>query len=298
MRATRFLGSTIARLAKEPLLHFTVAGALLFMGYGWLNPSAPSEADGPVRVGQGEIGWLRETFSSQWRRDPTDDEMTTLVGTLVQEHLLAREARALGLDQDDTIIRRRLAQKLTFLVDETTRIGDPDDLELQKYQAVNAERYRSDPRLSFQQIFYSPQRRASAMEDAKADLARMTPTELPNGDPLPLEFSYSMLNPSSVSSLFGHSFSEAVTGLKTGVWAGPLKSAYGVHLVMVTEREEAKPRSFEEVRSFLLDDWRRQKASDAAANYIQKLRVKYGVAVDDHAAQYDPARTAAVSAMQ
>ncbi len=286
----------LAGLAREPLVTFTIAGAFLFAGYAWLNPSVPSDSHGRVRVGQGEIRWLVETFSSQWRRDPTDDEMKTLIETLVREHLLAREARALGLDVDDTIVRRRLAQKLTFLIEETARFADPDDVELQKFQAAHAERYRLPPRLSFQQIFYSPNRRDSAMHDAKTDLVGMTPTELPNGDPLPLEFAFSMLDAAGIAALFGASFSEAVAGLEMGVWAGPLKSAYGVHLVRVTEREEGRPRSFQELRSTLLDDWRRQKASDAAAAYIEKLRHKYGVVVDHQAMQSDSARTAAIVA--
>jgi hypothetical protein len=294
--ATRSPSITLAGLLREPLIHFTLAGALLFAGYTWLNPDAPAETGGPVRVAQGDLGWLRETFSSQWRRDPTREEMNALVETLVREQLMAREARALGLDRDDTIVRRRLAQKLTFLVEETTRIADPDDLALQEFQAANAERYRSQPRLSFQQIFYSPKRRKNATDDAKAELTEITATDLPDGDPLPLEPVFSKIDPAGIASLFGPSFAEALVGVKPGVWAGPVKSAYGVHLVLVTEREEGKPRAFEEVRSALLDDWRRQKAAEASAAYLEKLRDKYGVVVDADPSQASPARTAAMSA--
>jgi hypothetical protein len=102
------------KLLREPLFHFLIAGALLFAGYEWLNRGKPqSEALEPVRIGEGEARWLRETFASQWRRQPTADEFNGLLATLVNEEVLAREARALGLDQDDTIVRRRLAQKLT-----------------------------------------------------------------------------------------------------------------------------------------------------------------------------------------
>jgi hypothetical protein len=291
--ATGSAFTTLGGLVREPLIHFALAGTVLFAGYTWLGTTPPNVADGPVRIGQGEIGWLRETFSSQWRRDPTQVEMKALVETLVQENLLAREARALGLDRDDTIVRRRLAQKLTFLVEETTRIGDPDDVELQKLQAANAERYRLEPRLAFQQIFYSPKRRQSATDDATAELAGITASDLPEGDPLPLEPAYSQLDPAAVTSLFGPSFAETVFGLKPGLWAGPVKSAYGVHLVRVTDRNEGKPRPFEEVRSALLEDWRRQKAKEAAEAYIEKLRDKYGVVVD--ATQAAPGRTAATA---
>lgn len=298
MTIIRSARTFLAGVAREPLVTFTLAGACLFAGYAWLNPGASIEAKTPVRVGQGEIRWLAETFSSQWRRDPTDEEMNGLIGTLVQEHLLAREARTLGLDVDDTIIRRRLAQKLAFLVEETAQIQNPDDVELRKYQAANAERYLSAPQISFRQIFYSPNRRANALDDAAADLAGLSPGDWPAGDPLPLEATYSRLDPAGVSALFGPSFAEAVARLTPGVWAGPLKSAYGVHLVLVTESEEGGPRPFEAVRASLLHDWRRQKASDASAAYIDKLRRKYGVTIDRQPAQLIPARTAAISAVR
>ena len=113
------------RLLKEPLLHFLVLGALLFAVYSWLNRSLPDNksAAGTVRITSNEIAWLKETWSRQWQREPTRDELRGLVTDFLKEELLAREARALGLDQNDTIVRRRLAQKLEFLVQDTSRLA-------------------------------------------------------------------------------------------------------------------------------------------------------------------------------
>ena len=128
------------KLLKDPLLHFVVAGAILFAGYelinrGEINPSATD----PVHIGEGEIRWLKETFANQWQRPPTEDELRGLVAGFLEEELFAREAKALGLDQNDTIVRRRLAQKLTFLVDDTSRIVEPADEELRRFYDANAE---------------------------------------------------------------------------------------------------------------------------------------------------------------
>ncbi len=267
-------------VVREPLIHFVVAGALIFGGYAWWSPTPPVAADGPIRIGQGEIGWLRETFSSQWRRDPTDEDMKLLIDTLVREQLLAREARALGLDRDDTIIRRRLAQKLLFLVEDTVRIGDPDERELRRFLEANAARYRSAPTLSFQHVFYSPKRRTNAAEEARLALAWAMETASPEGDPLPLESVYAQVDPAAIASLFGPDFAEALVGLQPGAWSGPVKSAYGVHLVRVTDRVEGKPRALEEVRQALLDDWLRQTARAASEAFMDKLREKYGVVID------------------
>ena len=159
------------KLYHDPLLHFAVAGALLFAGYTLINrgetDTSPTD---PVRVGEGEVLWLKETFANQWQRQPTGEELGGLVAGLLEEELLAREAKTLGLDQNDTIVRRRLAQKLAFLVDDTSRVAEPNEEDLRQFYATNAERFRVEPRLSFTQIFFNPTRRQHAETDAKAAL--------------------------------------------------------------------------------------------------------------------------------
>ena len=117
---------------REPLLHFAVAGAILFGGYSWLNnPRADTTAVEPVRISEGDVRWLKQTWSSQWLREPSAEELKGLVDDLLNEKLLAREAEAMGLGEDDTIIRRRLAQKLKFLVEDTAQLAEPSEAELQ-----------------------------------------------------------------------------------------------------------------------------------------------------------------------
>ena len=120
------------QLLREPLLHFAVVGAILFGGYSWLNnPRADTTAVEPVRIGEGDVRWLKQTWSSQWLREPSAEELKGLVDDLLNEKLMAREAEAMGLGEDDTIIRRRLAQKLKFLVEDTAQLAEPSEAELQ-----------------------------------------------------------------------------------------------------------------------------------------------------------------------
>jgi hypothetical protein len=273
-------------LLREPLVHFLIAGSLLFGGYEWLNRGVPRpEAANPVRIGKGELRWLSETFASQWHRQPTADELRDLLATLVNEELLAREARALGLDQDDTIIRRRLAQKLAFLIEDTSRIVEPDEAELRRYHAAHAERYRTEALVSFRQVMFSPQRRPNAEGDARQALAALTPasTEPPEGDPLLIERSFADIDARAVSALFGASFAEILFGLPPGSWSGPVRSSFGVHLVQVTLMRGAEPRRFEDVRQAVSEDWRRQKNADTRQAYLTRLRQKFGVTIDDQA---------------
>src|SRR5687768_15661085 len=118
----------MTRWAKEPLVHFAVIGGLLFGVYAWLNRRAAEVDENPahvIRISAGEVDWLKETWTRQWRRPPTQLELKGLVEDLLREEMLCREARAMGLDQDDIIVRRRLAQKMTFLLTDIGSVAQP-----------------------------------------------------------------------------------------------------------------------------------------------------------------------------
>jgi hypothetical protein len=165
------------RLLREPLLHFLVAGGLLFGIYLWLNPAglnARGTEARQVRIGEGEMRWLVETWSRQWRRAPTHDELRSLVSELLKEEILSREAREMRLDEGDTIVRRRLVQKLDFLLKDTARLIDPTEDDLRRLYGAHPERFQAAARVSFTQIYFSPQRRKDAVHDARAALARLS----------------------------------------------------------------------------------------------------------------------------
>jgi hypothetical protein len=271
---------------RDPLLHFAVAGALLFIGYTLMNRGETDPSTAPVHIGNGEVRWLKETFANQWQRTPTDDELRGLVAGFVEEELLAREAKTLGLDQKDTIVRRRLAQKLTFLVDDTSRVAEPSDEELRQFYNINAERFRLESRVSFTQIFFNPARRQHAEKDAKAALVLISTADgndraATMGDPTLLETEFHDVDAQTISNLFGPDFARSVFLVKLGSWAGPLKSGYGVHLVQKTDLRPATLRPFPEVRSKVLEEWRRQREEQTKAQYLGKLREKYGVVTED-----------------
>src|SRR5687768_7934451 len=104
------------RLLKEPLLHFAVIGGLLFAAYGWLNSGLGGSGAQQVIIDEGEANWLKHMWVRQWQREPTPQEMRGLLTDFLREELLYREARAMGLDENDIIVRRRLAQKMAFLI--------------------------------------------------------------------------------------------------------------------------------------------------------------------------------------
>lgn len=277
------------RVLKEPLLHFLLAGFALFGAYAWMDRAAENRKVGKapeIRVGGGDVQWLAENWTTQWRRPPTQEELRGLITDYVDEQLLAREARALGLEENDVIVRRRLAQKLTFLIEDTLRRAEPSDTELQRFYGAHPVRFGSDARISFRHIYFSQQRRADARADA-ADALRMLleeggpPKSRELGDRLLVEAEFNDETEQSISGVFGPDFARAVFSLKPGVWGGPIESAYGPHLVRVSALREARLRPLSEVRERVADEWKREQEKSAKERYLAELRSKYDLVVDD-----------------
>ncbi|MCP1831835.1 MULTISPECIES: peptidyl-prolyl cis-trans isomerase [Bradyrhizobium] len=276
------------KLLKEPLLHFLIAGAALFGAYAWMNraPEDPNAGQTPsLQVGAGDIEWLAQNWTTQWRRQPTPEELRGLVTDYTDELLLAREARSLGLEDNDVIVRRRLAQKLTFLVEDTARRAEPSDTELQQFYAGHAQLFRSDARISFTQVYFSPQQRANAQSDATSTLQRLRDdgalSTAALGDRLLLEADFRDETEQSVSAAFGGAFARAVFSLEPGVWSGPIESGYGQHLVRVSTRQEGQLRPFADLREQVVEAWRSEEERTAKELYLAGLRKKYRLVVDD-----------------
>ncbi|WP_192360060.1 peptidyl-prolyl cis-trans isomerase [Mesorhizobium mediterraneum] len=272
-------------LFREPLLHFAVVGAILFGGYSWLNDKqAEATIVEPVRIGEGDVRWLKQTWASQWLREPSADELKGLVDDLLSEKLMAREAQQMGLEQDDTIIRRRLAQKLKFLVEDTARLAEPTEAELRQFYALNLAHFETPGRLSFRQVYFNPERRKDAAADATAAMGALTANvedDSIEGDRLLFGDSFADTDELALSGMFGADFAREVFALEPGGWRGPVKSGYGFHLVLVTQRTATAPKPFETVRDAVLAEWRSAKQTEFSRDYLIALRNKYGVELDD-----------------
>ena len=275
------------QLFREPLLHFAVAGAIIFGGYSWLNSvRVESTALEPVRVGEGDVRWLKQVWSSQWLRQPTAEELKGLVDNLLNEKLLARESEAMGLGVDDIVIRRRLAQKLKFLVEDTIQLAEPSEAELRQFFAANASRFETPGRLSFRQVYFDPGQRKAAAADAKAALAGLnanTQDGQTGGDRLLFGDSFENTDELAVSAMFGADFAHEVFALEPGEWRGPLKSGYGYHVVLITQRSAPALKPFEIARNAVLTEWRGRKQAELNRDYLAELRKKYRVELDDGA---------------
>jgi hypothetical protein len=268
------------RLLKEPLLHFVVLGGLMFAAYSAFGTAQEEAGPQPViRVTAADAEWLKGMWTRQWRRPPTDEELTGLVTDHLKEEVLAHEAKALKLDIGDTIVRRRLAQKMAFLMDDTIRTAEPPDAELRGLYETQPDLVRTPARVSFTQVFF---RREDGDGRAQATLAALSDDSIASkqGDRLLLGDTFSDQNELALANLFGTAFAHAVLALPTGRWSGPIESGYGLHLVKVTAVSPPQARPFAEVRERLAEEWRRQRQETAQAQLLQELMQKYQVVVD------------------
>jgi hypothetical protein len=270
------------KLLREPLLHFVAIGALLFAAYAAFDRSDDMGQAAPpaVHLTAADAEWLKGMWTRQWGRLPTDEELKGLIAAHLKEEVLAREARALQLDMGDTIVRRRLAQKMTFLLDDTIRTAQPSDADLRILHEARPDFAQAPRRVSFSQIFF---RREQGNDRARMSLAALSDSAaLPDehGDRLLLGDTFADQDEQALASLFGTGFARTVMTLPVGPWAGPVESSYGLHLVKVTEVAPATALPFTAVRERLTEEWRRQRQESANAQLYEGLLRKYRIVAD------------------
>lgn len=283
----------VNRVLREPLVHFLAIGLLLFLLFALVNDDQRNDGN-RIDVTDADVEQLVAIFRKQWQRPPNAQELQSLIDSRVREEVLYREGLAMGLDKDDTIVRRRLAQKVEFLMGDVSGVTEPDDATLQAYYDENAERYREPPRLSFSHIYFNTDRRGEqAATDAQALLERLhaaSPrvTQAPEeGDPFMLPRVYVDKRTDEIARDFGRAFSQEITGLETKQWHGPVASAYGLHLVYIASREEASQPSLDQVRSRVANDWLVDQRRLADERIYERLRSRYEISIVGQQSQED-----------
>jgi hypothetical protein len=277
------------RLLHDPLIHFLAIGALLFGFYWFTADQAVSETNNRITLGAGEIEQMRAIFVRQRQRPPTEEELNGLIHARVYEEVLYREALAMGLDKDDTIIKRRLTQKFEFLMEDLTDLGNPSEAELAAFFKQHGDRYQVPGRLSFVHVYFSNANRGkSAEHEAKRDLARLRNGAPPAaaeemGDSFLLERAYKQIMPEEIDKIFGPGFAAQLAKAPLREWQGPIASGYGLHLVRIDEHEAPRASALDPVREQVKRDWldgRRQQLKETA---FKKFRERYEIVVDDNA---------------
>jgi len=277
-------------LLREPLLHFVAIGACIYLAYGFYGQQAPEAEDRTVTITAGEIAWLTKSWEKKWNRPPTPVERQGLIDQYTREVVLYREAVAMGLDKDDTIIRRRMVQKLEFLSQDLIRPQPPTEEQLQAYFEQHIAQYRPPDTTTMTQVFLDPDKRGEqTLKDAeviKAELEAMEDFTVAGrelGDSLMLQNYYPERTEAELARLFGAEFARSVFGLEPKRWHGPVLSGYGVHLVYVHLRQSAPAPAFAAAEAAVRQDWDDEKRAALNKQFIDGVLARYEVIVEGEA---------------
>lgn len=274
------------RWLKEPLLHFLLLGAGLFLVYRLMPRTAGSGELREIIVTQGQIEHLAAGFARTWQRPPTPEELAGLVRDRVREEVYCREAIAMGLDKDDTVIRRRLRQKLEFVSDDLAAQAEPSEAELNAYLQIHPDAFRIPPRFTFRQVYLDPKKHGSHLvDDANQLLAQLSQAGGPIGtstlgDALMLDGQFANVSVDEVGRQFGEKFAAKLSGLSPGQWQGPIESGYGVHLVLLSERTEGRLPALADARDAVIREWASARRVDANHKFYQELLKRYTVTIE------------------
>ena len=272
----------LSKAIREPLVHFLVLGGLLFAAYGIINRDAPPPAS-TVLIDNGVVADILQRYEAVWKRPPTPQEMRGLINSYIRDEVLYREGVAIGLDQDDPVVRRRIRQKMDVMAEEAGRADAPDDAAMQAYLDNNAARYMAPPVVSFEQVMFDPDRRGEATQtdvtealaalQAGADQAAYGAAGL-----LPRE--QSQANLERVARDFGEAFASALESLPIGTWQGPVLSGYGIHLVRLSARIDGRKPMLDEARQAVSRDMENDRRIATAKAYYETVLKNYEIRVE------------------
>lgn len=279
----------LKRLLREPLVQFLLIGVVLFAAYSALNPGT-DQVGSPTQIvlTENDLQQLHIAFAAQWKRSPTPEEMTALIDTRIHEEVLYREALALGLDKEDSIVKRRMAQKMDFLAEDLSDLREPTTEELKSWFEQNSLRFAFPSRVTFRHLYFSPDRRSGNTRDAAMDALEKIAGEpedsdVANGlaDQFMFQDYYGDRTPEQVAKEFGPEFAEALFQLKPSTWQGPIESGYGWHLVWIDSVTPGRIPRFEEVEHDVRSAWVEEQRDEFKNKAYEAMKAKYQIVIPE-----------------
>ena len=274
------------KLIKDPLVHFLLVGVALFAISAWRGQSVSTGGEKIVVTAE-QVAQARAAAAVLQGREPTAEELEALIEPTVRDEVMYREALALGLDENDDEVRRRLIEKMTYL---TQDLADPEpssEATLREFYEANPDTFTIPALVSFDQVFFSPGTRGDALEaDAAAGLAALragsTPAEV--GDRTPLRESYDDAPREQVAVLFGEELADALFGTAPGEWTGPFRSDFGLHVVRLRGRSDARLPPYDEIAARVAEQYGAERRREANERAYREMRARYDIIIEQPAA--------------
>jgi hypothetical protein len=273
----------LKRAVREPLVHFLAIGLALFIANGLINGPDEGPTGETIVISEGRVNQIAESFFLLSGRPPTREELAALVDDFVSEEVGYREAVAMGLDADDTIVRRRMRQKLEFLIEDGGASEAPTEAQLQKWLDANPDAYRLPERRAIRHVLASADKRgAAARTEAEALLAKLRsgadPAKL--GDSSMLPAAMPLTTEEGVASLFGADFAKAAFAHTGDDWFGPIPSPFGQHLVLVMDVEPGRAVPLSEIRDKVRSDWIEHHRNETRDQFHARMRQRYDIRIE------------------
>jgi hypothetical protein len=307
MGASNSLGAVAKRILREPLVQFLALGFVLFLVFSGFVRDA---GEGPGHSGEGQdpaeirveraalLAYVQmrtqepSALANSRAFDALEIEARNIwVARFVREEALVREAKALGLDRDDDLIRRRLVQKVEFLTRGLVEKEiDVSPGALDTFLHGREEEYRRPVLLAFTHVFVGSGKAPSAAARGRVELlgsqlnrAKLgSQAALSLGDRFLYNRSYADRTFDEVRSHFGSGFAEALLTLPVdpNQWLGPIESDHGWHVVLLTRRQESSLPTRAEIASTLRRDLVNERRDETLERSLEALVSKYRVEVD------------------
>lgn len=277
--------SWVRTFLAQPFVHFLLLGGLIFAAAEWRERTVANAAY-EIEISESTTARLATLWEAKYARAPTAQEMDLILDDYIKEEIFYREALKLGLDSDDIIIRRRLAQKYAFLAEDLAPIETPSAETLRAWYDENPDPYLRPARVSFSHIYFSREASGEGQElegalEILADLSAGTidpDTWRELGDGFMLKRQYAAQSLRQIADVFGAEFAVTLFNVEvTNTWTGPVVSVYGVHLVRISRSEQSHMPTFEKVEAQVLKDFEAAQRLRADEAHYADLRARYQI---------------------
>jgi peptidyl-prolyl cis-trans isomerase C len=275
----------LKRWSREPLLHFLLIGLAVFAVYAYMHRGRGGvESSRQIVLSLDDLQQMDTYFVSQWRRQPAPAEFQAMVEDKVREEVLYREGLAMGLDKDDTIVKRRMAQKVQFLSEDVAAAHEPSTAELKSWFEKNSSKFALPSRYTFRHLYFSPDKRGKSAQDSAAKALTKIAGQ-PEDSKLAVSLADSFMfqdyygdrTPEQLAKEFGPQFAIALEKVKPGSWQGPLESGYGWHLVFVETVIPGRIPALEEIEPDVKTAWLGEQKATAWQKAYAAMRANYAV---------------------
>lgn len=276
--------SLLRKIVSEPLLQFLFLGTAVFSLYFVMDRSPPAADKHLIEIGNGQLAQMFDTFSKTWQRPPTEVEFKGLIDSYVKEEIFYREGQTMGLDQDDTVVRRRMQQKMEFLLEPSAEQLTPAPGELEAYLNAHADEYRLPPQLAFRQVFFRSDRPEDQGELAATDaliLLKADPASNIStmGDSTLLPERTDLTTPETIATIFDERFAKELQSVPIRQWSGPIRSQYGIHLVFVENAVTSRAPLLKDVKSAVQLDWESARRREISDSRYTEMKKQYDVKI-------------------